>query len=287
MKRIKELGMNSIAITDHGSMGGTIEYYKAAQEEGIHYLAAVEAYITQDPDNSEEKRRDNNHLVLIAKNNEGLKELYRLTSEANLNNFYYKPRIYIDKLRHTNNLIALSACLGSTISAALLWNKEAQTLEKTQEAEELTKILAGYFPGNFYLELQDHRESWEQIKYNEYLLDLGKKLSLPFVITTDAHYLKKEDFTTHQMVMAQQFKKTIHEYNNQDEMIYGSDHYIQTPNEMMASAQYLNCKEAFYNTQKIADQCKIELELNKPVMPKYDHTKAADYKEFLECRKNK
>jgi DNA polymerase-3 subunit alpha len=206
MKKVKELGMTSIGVTDHGNLHGLIEFYKAAQEENVKLLCAVEAYITQDPDNSEEKTRDNNHLVLIAKNNDGLKELYKLISEANINNFYYKPRIFVDKLRHTKNLIALSACLGSPISHKLQWDKEKHTVQDVDNAGlETAKYLASCFPGNFYLELKDHRESWEQIKYNEYLLDLGKKLGLPFVITTDAHYLNNEDFSTHLFVMAHQF----------------------------------------------------------------------------------
>lgn len=286
-QRIKELGMKSYAVTEHGNMTGFIEHYKAAQEEGLNLLAASEVYITSNPDNAEEKVRDNNHLVLIAKNNEGLKELYRLISEANLSNFYYKPRIFIEKLKDVKNLIALSACLGSPISQALKWDKENKTLDTTDEAINLIKYFQSCFPNSFYLELQDHRDSWEQIKYNEWLLDFGKKAGVPFVITTDAHYLNKEDFTTHQFVMAQQFKKTIHEYSNQEEMIYGSDHYIQSYEEIKNSAGYLNCSEAVGNTEEIAYQCRVEVQLNKPQMPSFPYKEAQDYTDFLQWKKEK
>lgn len=284
-KYAKSLGMNAVGISDHGQLYGTIEFYKAAQEENIKSIFEVEAYITADEDNKvDQKTRDNNHLVLIAKNNDGLKELYKLISEANLNNFYYKPRVHIDKLRHTKNLICLSACLGSPIARGLEWDMENKTIKNTENAEYMIKYLAAAFPGNFYLELQDHRDSWEQVKYNEFLLDARGKYHLPYVITTDAHYLKKEDFETHKLVMAQQFKKTLEEYNNNDEMIYGSDHYIQTYEEMKASAGYLNCAESLANTQKIADECNVTIELNKSQMPSFNYKNAEDYEEFLKYK---
>lgn len=291
--RVKELNMPAIAITDHGNLHGAIEFYKAAKKAEIKPIIGCEVYVTVDPDGMQKGKddfiRDNHHLVLLAQNEIGLKNLFWMISNANLRNFYYKPRININTLAtYSNGLIATSACLGGLVAKRLLYTPECKTVSDPDgNAESMAKYLQTTFPGRFYLELQDHENSWEQNKYNEYLLGLGRRLEIPFIITTDAHYLNREDYETHQFIMAQQFKKTLEEYKADDKMYYGSDFYIRPPTEMKALAEKWNCLQAYDNTLNIAEQCNVEIELGKYKMPDFDVTQTKDYQDFLKWKKTK
>jgi DNA polymerase III subunit alpha len=286
IKKVKELGMSSCAITDHGSCSGLLEFYKECKKEDIKPLLGCEIYCSNNPDNSEKMDRDNYHLILLAQNEIGLKNLYWLSSNAYINNFYYKPRVWLHHLEtHNEGLISSSACLGSQCSKLGLWDKPNQSYTSTREQIEFVKYISNIFKNRFYLELQDHN-FWEQHIYNEVLLDIGKRLSLPFIITTDAHYLNKEDYSTHKVVLAQQLKKTLKEYEASGEMVYGDSCYVRPPDEMMAAAKKWNCEEAYHNTLDIASQCNIELVLNQPRMPSFDYKKEKDYNNFLTYTQN-
>ena len=288
VKKCQEYKIPAVAQTNHGNLYGTIEFYKECQKGGIKPLIGIEAYITSNKDDltNEEKQRDNYHLVLIAENNIGLKNLYWLSSQAFLHNFYYKPRIYIKHLiDHNEGLICLSACLKSPIGGHLTFNTaEKSYFDIEGIAEETIKFLSRLFKNKFYLEIQDHEGLIEQDIYNEYLLSKGRQYKLPIVITTDAHYLNKEDYETHQMILAQQLKTTITEYKKNSNMIYANDCYIRPPDEMKQLAKKWNIPSAIDNTLKIAEQCNITIELGKSRMPIYDIKKAEDFNKFLKWK---
>lgn len=282
---LKEQGITSCAVSDHGTLSGILEFYKAATKEGIRPLIAMEAYLTEDSDGlpKEQRTRDNFHFLLIAKDNEGYQQLLELSSRAYLENFYYKPRIFKENLKRCRgHVIATSACLASPISRRLTYDAERQEmLDPEGRGQREMEYFANLFGDDFYLELQDWGEANEQQAYNRYLLYTGRKLGLPFVLTSDAHYLKPEDFEFHQILMALQMKQTLEEYKASGKMIYGPWFYVKTPAEMLASAQKLGCAEAYYNTQKIAEQCQVTLELNTVhYLPTFDLAKCEDREEF-------
>ena len=289
--RVKELGMSSVALTDHGNLHGAVDFYKEAKKAGVKPIIGIEAYITADPDDMEEgKTRDNHHMVLLAQNKTGFANLCWLLTNANLHNFYYKPRINIHKLKErAEGIIATSACVGGWIAQHGVFDTEKKTFTDP-DAKAFTQILelSEAFQGRFFLEIQD-QDMWEQDAFNKWL---KLQLSAPKVITADAHYLKKEDQATHRMIMAQQLKKTIHEYESGSEMKYGSGFYIKSPEEMTAGAARCGMDEAAENTMAIAGMCSLDLELGKYKMPAFDVTKTSDYDEFqryrttgtIECR---
>lgn len=283
---MKELGIDSCALTDHGNIHGIIDFYKECKKEGIHALLGMETYCTEDPDRAEEKNRDNYHLVLLAKNQAGLKNLIYLSSNAYLNNFYYKPRIHRKLFEdHSEGLIALSACLASHLSRALRYEHSVQKVY-LDDKKGLQKLIAWFsevFKGNYYLEIQDH-DAWEQRAYNEFLISFARGEGVPLVITSDAHYIKPEDFSTHELLMAMQFKKTIDEYRTNNQMRYGKTNYIKSHNEMLASAKKYQVEDAYHNTKKIAEECTAEIEFSSPKLPTFPVKDASDYGDFLSWR---
>lgn len=242
----------------------------------------MEAYVTEDPDDIEKKTRDNYHLVILASNNKGLENLIWLSSHAHLHNFYYKPRIYRPLLeQYSEGLIATSACLASYPARHLRWEKDINKvfLDNRKEYLKLIHWFSEVFNGNYYLEVQDHN-FWEQIEYNKIITDIAKKENLPLVITSDAHYLKQEDRYIHEMMMAMQFKQTLEEYRNGDNMKYGGTNYILSNKEMAAAAKKWDIPEALDNTLKIAEQCNVTIEMGNYHLPSYDYKSADDYEEF-------
>ncbi len=286
---IKELGMTSVALTDHGSMFGVIDFYKECKDNDIHPIIGIEAYCTEDEDNAEERTRDNYHLVLLAKNQTGLENLTWLTSNSYLNNFYYKPRIYRPLLEeHSEGVIALSACLASYCARKLRWESSISKMfiDDYKGYMEMLGWFCETFRDDFYLEIQDH-DFWEQEEYNRILVDIAHKEKIPLVITSDAHYLRREDTSTHELMMAMQLKMKLEDYRAGDQMKYGATNYIKSSQEMLDSARKYNAEEAFYNTNKIAEMCKVEIEFGNPKMPVFDCSKAEDYQEFLRYLKEK
>lgn len=289
MVYLKEHGMTSCAITDHGWMAGVVDFYKQCKKNDIKPLIGVEAYVTDDEDDqeNEQKTRDNAHLILIAKNQEGYAGLLRLCSEAALRNFYYKPRIYRDKLRGLRgNVIATTACLGGVVSKRL--NYELDNYGRVQNVSDpdgaAKKIIAWYqevFQEDFYLEIQDWPdETKHQQTYNDHILDVGRAMGVPFVITSDAHYLKQEDYKLHELLMALQLKTTLDKYQDKEEMKYGPHFYVKTPEEMLEAAKRWNCEEAFHNTNAIAEKCNVDIELGVYKPPVFKIEEADDYEDF-------
>jgi len=275
--------MSSVALTDHGSLSGAIEFYSAAKKTGIKSILGCEIYYTQDSDglDNQNKHRDNHHLILLAQNNEGWHNLVWLVSNAALNNFYYKPRVSISNLiDRRRGLICLSACLKSPVAQAGIWNEDKSFNPKSCDGfstpfEELHR-LKNIFPGRFYAEIQDHSFTQQQ-SYNDYLIEAAKDAVIPLVITTDAHFLREEDYDLHQLVA----KK----FNAQD--AYDKGNCIKSPDEMFDSAVRLGVEEAFWNTTKIAESCDIELELGKYQAPNFPIEECSDYQDYLYYKKQR
>jgi DNA polymerase-3 subunit alpha len=289
--RLVELGLPGCAVTEHGNLYSLVEVHSEFQKKGLRHLKAIEAYITQDPDDLENKNRKNSHLVLIARNQKGLENLIWLSTQSHLHNFYYKPRIWVEHLKdHSEGLIACSACLASVAGRMLRWEPSIQKAF-IDDYNDFIYILSWFrevFKGEYYLEIQDH-DFWQQIEYNRIIIDIARKHKFPLVITSDAHYIKKEDQYLHEMMMALQFKKTLEEYRESDEMKYGASNYITSPDEMNAAAKKWECPDAIENTIAIAEKCEdIDLHLGQQYfMPSFDVKNSSDYKEFCEWREKK
>lgn len=225
IKKAKELGMKSIAITDHGVMYGCVEFYKEAIKEGIKPIIGCEIYVV--PKSMHIKRVDNDnaiyHLVLLVKNDVGYRNLMEIVSKASIDGFYYKPRVDHEFLReHSEGLIALSACLGGEVQSYILKGN----IEKSEKAALNYKEI---FKEGFYLELQDHGMK-EQVKVNNELIAMSKRLSIPLVATNDVHYIEKEDSRAHDILLCVQTGKTVEEENR---MRYPTgEFYLKSPEEM-------------------------------------------------------
>ena len=292
-ERVKELGMTSIAITDHGVMSGCVEFYKQCKKNSVKPILGIEAYITDDEDGvpKENRHRDNNHLVMVAMNNEGYENLLFMSSNAALNNFYYKPRISKTTLaKHSKGIIATSACLGNECNRKACWIPEDKRYEDPNK--DVRKAAAWYkevFQGRYYLEIQDNDDkAGQQAAYNSFIMGIGKELDIPMVITSDAHYLHKEDKDTHDMLMAMQLKQTLTQYKDPSNTFqYGPWFYIRSGDEMYEAAKKYNCSQAFENTLVIASQCNLELELGKYKPPTFPIDQVEDRKEFEEWLKHR
>jgi DNA polymerase-3 subunit alpha len=287
---VKELGQPAVAITDHGNLHGVIDFYKACKNSEIKPIIGSEIYCTNDEDNTEEKQKDNYHLVVLAKNNEGYRELLYLVSNANLSNFYYKPRVSMSNLlRHgaNGNLIVTSACLGGPLAKHLEEitdeNKGLTLRDTNQHAEKILNNLLASFKENLYLEIQ-HNDELKQIPYNSWLVEMAHKYDIKTTIATDAHFLKREDHRLHALMMAMQLHRTIDEYNSDNSMRYSEHNYVKSTEEMIALANLYGVPEAIDNTCLIAEQCNVEIELGKSYPPVFDITKADDYQDFLAYR---
>jgi DNA polymerase-3 subunit alpha len=289
VRRVKEIGMKQVALTDHGTMMGSLNFYKACKKEGLKPILGVEAYITNDPDKIEktDRTRDNFHLVMVAINETGYKNLLNLVSCAQLYNFYSKPRISKHNLtpENTEGIIATSACLGNEVNRTGEWDPETKTYKNLEAMERAALYYKSVFGDRYYLEIQDNDDPAGQQKiYNEIVIGLGKKLDIQNVITADAHYTNVESVELHAMLMAMQLKKTLVDYLSAGEMKYGPWFYVRTPEEMLKAAQKYNCEEAFWNTCKIGNMCAIELELGKYKNPNFDVESEPDFEEFMRSR---
>ena len=272
VKKAKELGMNSLAITDHGAMYGCVEFYKRAKEEGIKPIIGCEVYVV--PKSMYIKENDPNnethHLVLLVKNEKGYENLMKIVSAASIEGFYYKPRVDHNFLKkHSEGLIALSACLGGEIQSYIL----KENIKKAKEAALFYKEI---FKEGFYLELQDHGLI-EQQRVNKVLIEMSKELDIPLVATNDVHYIKKEDERAHDILLCIQTGKTVEEENR---MRYPSDQfYLKSPMEMYERFSYI--PEALENTVKIARECNFDYEFHKSKLPKFPLKEGVDPYHYL------
>ncbi|ORX23199.1 DNA polymerase III subunit alpha [Thermoanaerobacterium sp. PSU-2] len=273
IKRTKELGMNSIAITDHGVMYGAIDFYKEAVSYGVKPIIGCEIYVSPRSLYDKEYGIDNvnYHLILLCKNMTGYENLMKIVSKASIDGFYYKPRVDHQYLKeHSEGLIALSSCLGGEIPSYLL----SDDYEKAKETAIFYNSIFG--TGNFYLELQYHGLS-QQEKVNSELIKLSKELNIPLVATNDVHYLNKEDHLAHEVLLCIQTGKNM---DDADRMSFPTDQfYLKSPDEMYEMFSY--CKEALENTVKIADMCNLEFEFNKTKLPKYEVPDGMKSDEYL------
>ena len=259
--RAKELGMDAIALTDHGVMYGAIDFYKACKKEGVKPIIGCEVYVAPRSRFDKDPAIDNkyNHLILLAKDNNGYKNLSKIVSAGFTEGFYYKPRIDLELLeKYHEGLICCSACLGGSLSVALLAGKQ-------EEAEQIAMWHKNLFGDDYYLELQANHLK-EQALVNQKLVELSRKLDIPLVITNDSHYLKKEDAYNHEVLLCVQTGKKM---TDMDRMRFETDDfYIKSPQEIREFVP--NLPEAMENTVKIAEKCNVEFEFGHTILPNYD-----------------
>lgn len=259
--RAKELGMDSIAITDHGVMFGAIDFYKACKKEGVKPIIGCEVYVAPRSRTDKQPGIDNHyyHLILLAKNNEGYRNLSKLVSLSFVDGYYYKPRIDREILeKYHEGLICLSACLAGEVNQALLSGQN-------EKAEQVALWHKKVFGDDYYIEIQNNGIK-EQVLANQKLVQLARKLDIPLVATNDAHYLKREDAYNHEVLLCIQTGKRM---SDEDRMKFDTDElYVKSPEEM---AEYFKAfPDAIENTVKIAEQCNVEFEFGHTILPNYD-----------------
>ena len=261
MDRVKELGQDAIAITDHGVMYGCIDFYKAAKAAGIKPIIGCEVYVAPRKISDRVHGVDNEsyHLVLLCENMKGYENLCQLVSQAFINGFYGKPRVDLELLeRYHEGLIALSACLGGAVPQRLLHNDYDGAKEY---ALNLSRIFG---EGNFFLEMQDHGID-EQIPVNQGIQRLARETGLPLVVTNDAHYLRKEDAAMQDVLLCIQTGKTVDEENR---MRFETEEFYLKSEEQMR-ALFPGYDEAFENTVRIAQRCNVEFIFNQYHLPSF------------------
>ena len=263
MARAKELGMEHIAITDHGNMYGVIDFYRAALKEGINPVIGCEVYVAPGSRFDRENVRGEdryNHLVLLAENNTGYANLMKIVSIGFTEGFYYKPRVDMEVLeKYHEGIIALSACLAGIVATNL---RQGFYEEAKKEALRLSDIFG---PDHFYLELQDHGID-AQKTVNQGLLRMSQETGLELVATNDVHYIRAEDAEPHDILLCIQ---TQHKVQDEDRMRYeGGQFYLKSEEEMLSLFPY--AKEAVENTSKIAQRCHVDIEFGKYKLPKFD-----------------
>lgn len=253
-ERAAELGMSALAITDHGVMYGVVDFYKACKAVGIKPLIGMEAYVAPESRFSRDRNDGKaQHLILLAQNQQGYRNLLALASLAQLEGFYYKPRIDKEALvQYGEGLIVLSACLQGEIPQLLLTGQETQ-------AREVARWYQEHFPGRFYLELQSHGIE-EQDRANAQLIALARELQLPLVATNDIHYARKDQFEAHDVLLCIGTGKLVAE---RDRMrMSDNSYYMRTPEEM--ARLYAHIPEALENTVRIAEQCEVTITFAPP-----------------------
>ena len=276
IKKAAEFGMPAVAMTDHGNMFGAVEFYNTAKKHGIKPILGCEVYVA--PESRHEKKSKDNlrdasyHLILLSKNETGYKNLLRLITLGYLEGFYYKPRIDKELLaEHSEGLIALSSCIRGEVAHNV--NRE-NVPRATKVAAQYAEIMG---PDNFYLELQNHGLE-NQDRINREIAGIGKKLELPIVATNNCHYLNKEDFRAHEILLCLQTGKTI---NDPYRMQYPApEFYFKSPKEMIEL--FKETPEAIENTLKIAERCELELEFDKLNLPDYPVPESYTLETYLE-----
>ena len=277
--KAKELGMDSMAITDHGAMFGVIDFYRAAKENGIKPILGCEVYVAPgsrfDRENVHGEDRYY-HLVLLAENNEGYQNLMKIVSKGYVDGFYYKPRVDEETLRkYHSGIIALSACLAGEVSRYL----ERGLYEEAKAAASKYRDIFG--DGNYFLELQDHG-ILQQRQVNQGLLRLSRELVIPLVATNDCHYIHAEDWEAHDILLCIQTGKKLSDENR---MRYeGGQYYVKSEVEMRELFRY--APEAIDNTHRIAERCNVEIEFGVTKLPKYEVPEGFDSWTYLQhlCR---
>ncbi|MBT5029265.1 MAG: DNA polymerase III subunit alpha [Nitrospinaceae bacterium] len=277
-KKAEEFGMPAVAMTDHGNMFGAVEFYNAARKRGIKPILGCEVYVApgsrHDKTSKENLRDASYHLILLSESEKGYKNLLKLVTKGYLEGFYYKPRIDKELLaEHSEGLIALSSCVRGEVAHNV--NRE-NVPRAIKVASQYAEIMG---EGNFFLELQNHQLE-NQDRINKELVGIGKKLSLPIVATNNCHYIDREDFRAHEILLCLQTGKTI---NDPYRMQYPKDEfYFKSPKEMIAL--FKETPEAIENTLKIAERCDVELEFGKLNLPEYPIPESYTLETYLDER---
>lgn len=273
----KEKGMKAIAVTDHGNLYGAIKFYKACRDADIKPIIGCEVYIAKRSHLDKEAGVDNdsNHLILLVKNDTGYKNLMKLVSIANLEGFYYKPRMDMELLeKYHEGLICLTACVNGYVSDPLLKGQD-------DVAEKRLKRLSEIFgEGNLYLEIQRHIKVPPQEPLNKKLIALSKKFGLPLVATNDNHYTRPTDAEAQEILLCIQTQTTIDTENRKLSMIDSPDFYMKTPEEM--ETLFMDVPEAVTNSVKIAEMCNLDIQLGKWIMPVFAVPEGKNPAEYLQ-----
>ena len=262
VERTKELGMDTIALTDHGNLYGAIEFYKKAKAAGIKPIMGVEAYIAPGDrrDKNSQLETKYHHLILLCKNNTGWQNLIKLVTEAHLTGFYYKPRMDKELLRkYGDGLIALSACLAGEVSRSLLKNNYEKAKQNALEYEEI------FGKGNFFIEVGHHPGIPETTQVHGDLVRISNETGIPLVATQDIHYLREEDSKYHDILLAVQ---TGNKLADPDRLTLKDDDFSMRSPQDMASF-FKDIPQAVENTVKIGEQCNVEIELGKIRLPQF------------------
>jgi DNA polymerase-3 subunit alpha len=255
--KVLERGMKSVAITDHGNLFGALDFYQRAKAHGVKPIFGCETYVA--PDRLDKTERRSNHLILLAKNEVGWKNLSYLNSMGYLEGFYYNPRIDKPLLRaHSEGLVGLSACLGGEVAQTIMRRGPEAAESAAREFQDI------FGAGNFFLELQPNGLE-EQEQVNGHLLELSKKTGIPVVATNDCHYLNQTDARAHEILMCVQQKKTIHD----DKRLHHRNDafFVKTPAEM--EAYFKHIPEALENAAKLGALCNVEFKLGDTFLPKF------------------
>src|SRR5205085_8531154 len=260
--------MPAVSLTDHGSLAGAVDLYRAARDEGVKPVLGCEVYVTDDR-NAQQKGQA--HLTLLAETNEGYGNLIKLSSLGYLEGYYYKPRVDWELLeRHGAGLIALSGCLSGSVSKALEENRA-----KDAEAE-LDRLAQLFGRDRVYVELQNaHLEVQQRI--NPQLVALAEQRGLPLVATGDVHYLRHDDARAHEALLCIQSGDSL---KNPNRWRFETDHfYFKTPEEM--AADFPGREDALWRTLEVAERCNVEIELGRILLPKFDTPESRDAFEYL------
>lgn len=272
--RVKELGMEAVAMTDHGTMSGAIEFYKACKNNGIKPIIGIETYVAartiHDRDPAKDKARY--HLILMAMNNTGYHNLMRLSTIANLEGVYYKPRVDHDLLeKYNEGIIASSACLGGEVSEQL-------KVGNYEEAKRIANWYKSVFGDRYYLEIQDHNEFPEQKKVNDALFQLSEELAIKCILTSDAHYVRAEDQESHEILLC---VGTGSYLADEDRMSLRDFHLHVTDPTDIIKRWGTTHPEIIKNTREIADRCDVEFEFGKILIPTFPTPKGMNEKSYL------
>lgn len=278
---VKEMGMEAVAITDHGTMSGTIDFYKSATEAGIKPIIGMEAYVAarsrHDRDPQKDKARY--HLTILAMNNQGYKNLMQLSTIANLEGMYYKPRIDHEIIeKYNEGLIILSGCASSELSENL-------RVDNYDEAKRIAEWYKSIFGDRYYLELQDHGHEdyphpWDvQVKINGYLSKLSAELDIPVVVSSDGHYLTHDDQDAHEILLCVGTGSFLSDEKRMS--LKDFELHVTNPEDIIGRWGNTN-PEAILNTKKIADRCEVTIELGKILIPTFPTPNGESEKEYLD-----
>lgn len=281
VRTVKELGMEAAAITDHGTMSGTIEFYKATQDSGVKPIFGMEAYVAarsrHDRDPQKDKARY--HLIILAMNEKGYGNLMKLSTQANLEGMYYKPRIDHELLeKYNEGLIILSACASGEVGENL-------RVDNYEEAKRIASWYKSVFGDRYYLELQDHGHpdnptKWDvQVKINQYLARLSEELDIPCVVTSDGHYLTHDDQDTHEILLCVGTGAYLSDEKRMS--LKDFELHVTDPRDIIGRWEKTN-PEAVRNTKRIADRCNVEIELGKILIPEFPVPDGMTEKSYLD-----